>query len=191
MTEASICFRPLGLLDLPMLHEWLNRPHVKLWWEGDVSMADVHEHYAPMTLAASSTRAHIALLQGDGKADAAQPIGFIQSYVVMGSGGGWWEDETDPGARGIDQFLAHASQLGQGLGTAMVRAFVDRLFHDPCVTQVQVDPAPDNVRAIRCYEKAGFRLQRIVSTPDGPALLMLRRRGDAADCRSSLHSDKG
>jgi len=31
-----------------------------------------------------------------------------------------------------------------------------------------------NQRAIRAYEKAGFARDRMVDTPDGPALLMLR-----------------
>jgi RimJ/RimL family protein N-acetyltransferase len=103
-------------------------------------------------------------------------VGFVQSYVVLGSGDGWWEDETDPGARGIDQFLAHESQLNQGLGRAMVRAFVARLFADAAVTVVQTDPSPDNTRAIRCYAAAGFEPVGEVTTPDGPALLMRCRR---------------
>ena len=74
------------------------------------------------------------------------------------------------GAEG--QFLAGAARLGQGLGTQMVRLLVSELFADPRVTRVQVDPSPDNARAIRCYEKAGFRRVRQIVTPDGPALLM-------------------
>ena len=35
-----------------------------------------------------------------------EPIGYAQSYVALGSGDGWWEEETDPGVRGIDQSLA-------------------------------------------------------------------------------------
>jgi RimJ/RimL family protein N-acetyltransferase len=78
--------------------------------------------------------------------------------------------------RGIDQFLADADQLGRGLGTAMVSAFVARLFEDPAVTRVQTDPAPDNRRAVRCYEKAGFRPDREIDTPDGRALVMYCER---------------
>ena len=57
---------------------------------------------------------------------------------------------------GIDQSLANASQLGKGLGTKLVRALVELLFNDPEVTKIQTDPSPSNLRAIRCYEKAGF-----------------------------------
>jgi RimJ/RimL family protein N-acetyltransferase len=53
-----------------------------------------------------------------------------------------------------------------------VRAFLDRLFEDVSVTRIQTDPSPANGRAIRCYEKAGFRAAREVVTPDGAALLM-------------------
>ncbi len=37
-----------------------------------------------------------------------------------------------------------------------------------------IDPRPDNPRAIRAYEKAGFVPQHEIVTPDGPALLMIR-----------------
>ena len=167
-----ITFRPLMPTDLPMLHEWLNREHVAERWDTrDISLAEVEADYLPLCDAAASTRGYIALHLG-------KPIGFIQSYVVKGSGDGWWESETDPGARGIDQYLANREDLNQGLGSAMVRAFVDRLFLDPAVTVVQTDPDPDNERAIRSYLKAGFTATKIVDTPDGPALLMKRERGD-------------
>jgi RimJ/RimL family protein N-acetyltransferase len=94
----------------------------------------------------------------------------------MGSGAGWWEQETDPGARGIDQFLANPEQLGQGLGTAMISAFVNQLFQDPTVTKVQTDPSPKNERAIRCYRRVGFVEAGEVITPDGLALLMVKQR---------------
>lgn len=130
----------------------------------------------------------IALLSGE-------PIGFIQSYVAMGSGDGWWEEETDPGTRGIDQFLANAAQLGQGLGSAMVDAFVARLFAVPTVTRIQTDPSPRNERAIRSYRRAGFVAQGEVVTPDGPALLMLRHRanhacGVPADVGNAVHDGR-
>jgi RimJ/RimL family protein N-acetyltransferase len=164
-----ITFHPLTPGDIPPLHAWLQRPHVMRWWGDPGTRAQVAGHYLPYTRPDATTRACIARLDD-------VPIGFIQSYVVLASGDGWWEDETDPGARGIDQFLANPEQLGRGLGSAMVRAFVARLFADPSVTQVQTDPSPDNHRAIRSYQRAGFVAERELVTPDGPALLMLKPR---------------
>ena len=78
--------------------------------------------------------------------------------------------EEAPGHLAV--FADKASDIGHGLGRAMVRAFVQRTFEDPAVTVVQTDPHPSNLRAIRCYERAGFVRVGSVTTPDGEALLM-------------------
>lgn len=165
MTAAPAAFRfaPLRESDLPLLHEWLQRPHVAAWWQPVPTLEELRADYFPAQ--PDGTQAFIAW-------HAGEPVGFIQCYTVLGSGDGWWPDETDPGARGIDQFLADGSRLGQGLGRAMIRAFVQQVFADPAVTVIQTDPQPDNERAIRCYRASGFRDVGIVNTPDGPALLM-------------------
>jgi aminoglycoside 6'-N-acetyltransferase-1b/aminoglycoside 6'-N-acetyltransferase-2 len=158
--------------DLPMLHDWLNRPHIVEWWggeEGRPTLGEVLTNYRPRVMAEEAVTPYIAML-GD------EPIGYAQSYVALGSGDGWWEDETDPGVRGIDQSLANPMQLSKGMGTRLVRALVEMLFADPAVTQIQTDPAPNNHRAIRCYENAGFVQQRVITTPDGLAVYMVQTR---------------
>jgi RimJ/RimL family protein N-acetyltransferase len=62
----------------------------------------------------------------------------------------------------------------------MVRDFAGRLFADPAVTRIQTDPHVTNARAIRCYEKAGFRRVGEIATPDGRELLMYLDRPPAA-----------
>ncbi|HYP76457.1 MAG TPA: GNAT family N-acetyltransferase [Polyangiaceae bacterium] len=161
-------FRPLAHTDLPLLHEWLNRPHVAQWWEDQRDLEYVTRTFSA-DLDSPVIKMYFAYL-------GAEPVGYIQVYRVMGADPEWWTDETDPGARGTDQFLANPEQLGRGLGSSMVRQFVAGLFADPEVTQVQTDPSPFNARAIRAYEKAGFRRVGEVMTPDGPALLMRVRR---------------
>jgi RimJ/RimL family protein N-acetyltransferase len=164
MSSPGFHFHPLTEQHLPMLREWLLRPRVAQWWGEAESVEELRSDFLTAS-EPNATRAFIACL-------GSQPIGFMQCYVVMNSGGGWWEDETDPGARGIDQFLADPGQLGQGLGRRMIRAFVGRLFGDPAVSIVQTDPDPANLRAVRCYRAAGFQAVGPVTTPDGPALLM-------------------
>ena len=170
MDAGAISFRPLSTEDLPQLHEWLHRPHVAEWWQPGPSLEEVRAEYAPAIAGTIPCRCYIAMA-------GSKPIGFIQVYSPAGfHSEGWWLEEHDPGVRGIDQFLCSAEDMNRGLGTAMIRAFVSRLFADPAVTRVQTDPDPLNARAIRCYEKSGFKAARRIDTPDGPALLLYRER---------------
>lgn len=171
-SESKVTLRLMTERDLPMLHDWLNRPHIVEWWGGEdrrPTLAEVQDHYLPRVMAQESVTPYIVLL-------GEEPIGYAQSYVALGSDDGWWEDETDPGVRGIDQSLANPTQLNKGLGTLLVRMLVETLFVDPAVTKIQTDPSPSNSRAIRCYEKAGFVQQGVISTPDGPAVYMVQSR---------------
>ena len=180
-SNNAVVLRLMTERDLPMLHEWLNRPHIVEWWSGEEerpTLEEVVEHYLPRVMAEESVTPYIAML-GD------EPIGYAQLYVALGSGDGWWEDETDPGVRGIDQSLANPTQLNRGLGTKLVRALVELLFSDPAVTKLQTDPAPTNHRAIRCYEKAGFVQHKVITTPDGPAVYMVQTRQDFESARSA------
>lgn len=127
-------FRPLMREDLPRLFEWHQRPHVLEWWDAytsiDALRADTLE-----------SDAHAFLAYAD---DA--PIAYIQWYPC-----------DQAGVVGIDQFIASPDSIGRGVGTDLVTQFVDFLFSDSTVRAVVVDPVPHNARAIRCYEKAGFR----------------------------------
>src|SRR6266849_6527724 len=80
---------------------------------------------------------------------------------------------------------------GRGLGSAMVRAFVEQLFQDPEVTRIQTDPSPDNESAIRSYRRAGFVSAGEIVTPDGPAVLMLRERSSHASTRRLSYPSGG
>jgi len=180
--EDDITFRPLCEGDLPLLHDWIHRPHVAAWWgqaNASECLEDTRRKYLPRLQGDSPVRPCVALLGGE-------PIGFIQSYTAVGCSDGWWEDETDPGVRGIDQFLCDGDRRGQGTGSRMVAAFVRQLFDDPSVTKVQTDPDPTNARAIRCYEKAGLRPVGTIATPDGPALLMVIERHPSDEMQHEL-----
>ncbi len=158
-------FEPLSDDNIGVMAEWLTRPHVAEFWGEPPTVDDLTADYLAPDRADPGTQAFLVSYEG-------RRIGFAQVYVVAGSSGGWWPDETDPGTRGTDQFLAHADDLSKGMGSAMLRALLKRIFEAPEVTTVQTDPQPGNLRAIRAYEKAGFVRERVVDTPDGPALLM-------------------
>jgi RimJ/RimL family protein N-acetyltransferase len=162
-------FQPLTESDIPLLWHWLNRPHVAEWWRGEVSLDEVREKYLPRIVGSGDASPYLAYWDGE-------PAAYIQSYVAAHGDPAWWPDEPGPGVRGIDQFLAREDQLNRGLGTELVLQFVTFLMRDETVTEIRVDPHPDNARAIRCYEKAGFRKVARITTPDGPAVMMVLER---------------
>jgi aminoglycoside 6'-N-acetyltransferase len=69
-----------------------------------------------------------------------------------------YHEEEDPMYRhaGVDLFLAEEVQ-GQGLGTDAVRTMARYLVHERGHHRLTIDPAADNLPAIRAYEKVGFR----------------------------------
>jgi aminoglycoside 6'-N-acetyltransferase len=154
-------FRPMTTADLPLVKRWLAQPHVVEWW-GD-------------------TREQFQLVSGDLEieamdqfivATADRPFGYIQCYnpdVWPDNGLG----EHPRGTRGIDQFIGEPDMVDRGHGSAFIRTFIDRVLADGA-PRVITDPDPNNARAIRAYEKAGFSRDRLVDTPDGTALLMVR-----------------
>ena len=170
--NGVVTFLPMREADVPLLHEWIHRPHVAAWWgRGDThdSVEDTKQKYLPRLEDRSAAKGYIALVSGE-------PMGFIQSYVAIDCGDGWWRTKPIPASAESISSCATATRSGNGLGSRMVAAFVRKLFADPAVTKVQADPDPANARAIRCYEKAGFRRFGNIATPDGPALLMVAER---------------
>jgi aminoglycoside 6'-N-acetyltransferase len=83
-----------------------------------------------------------------------------------------YHEENDPMYRhaGIDIFLT-TSRHGQGLGTEAIRLLARYLFEERGHHRLTIDPAADNVAAIRAYEKAGFRgvgiMRKYERGPDG------------------------
>ncbi len=162
-------FRPMSAADLPLLLEWLQRPHLQDWWHGETSLKDVRRNYLPAQEDFDTARPYIVYLNGD-------PVGYIQYYRVAEGKQEWWPDKPGAGVLGIDQFLADENQLNRGIGTAMITQFTRLLMKDFRIQEIRVDPHPDNIRAIRAFQKAGFREVGPITTPDGPALMMILRR---------------
>jgi aminoglycoside 6'-N-acetyltransferase len=126
-----VVLRPLRFDDAVRLREIHAEPSVAAWWG---SMDDEFPFDEP-----DSTRFTI-WVDGD-------VAGLVQF---------WEEDEPDYRHAGIDLFVASAFQ-GRGVGTDTVRRMVRHLVDDYRHHRITIDPAVDNVAAIRAYEKAGFR----------------------------------
>jgi aminoglycoside 6'-N-acetyltransferase len=154
-------FRPMTAADLPMVRGWLTAPHVLEWWGDPVEQFGL----------VGDDLDHPAMDQFVVAVDD-RPFAYLQCYDPLA----WPENglgEHPLGTRGIDQFIGELDLIGRGHGSAFIRAYTDRLLAAGA-PRVLTDPDPNNHRAIRAYEKAGFRREHIVDTPDGLALLMVR-----------------
>jgi aminoglycoside 6'-N-acetyltransferase len=146
--------------DLPTIERWLESPQVRDWW------GDPTEQY----LLVSGDLAEPAMDQFIVSVDGSD-FAYIQCYDLTAWNSGFGQQPK--GTRGIDQFIGEPDMVGRGHGSAFIRAFVDdRLAQG--APRIVTDPDPENPRAIRAYEKAGFEKVGLVDTPDGTALLMVR-----------------
>lgn len=124
--------RPLEPRHAADLRRILREPAVARWWDeapDDFPLADDPE----------ATR---LVIEVDGTV-----AGMVQ-----------YAEELDPKYRhaSIDIFLDPAFH-GRGLGTEAVRRVVRHLLGERGHHRVTIDPAVENVAAIRAYEKVGFR----------------------------------
>ena len=62
-----------------------------------------------------------------------------------------------PNLRAIDIWIGEAAYLGRGFGTRMMRWAIDFCFAEPAVEAILIDPLASNTRAIRFYQRLGFR----------------------------------
>jgi aminoglycoside 6'-N-acetyltransferase len=153
-------FRAMSAVDLPLVRSWLGTTDVVRWW------GQPDEQYALV----SGDLAHPDMDQYIVSVDR-QPFAYIQCYALSTWNEGF--GSQPPGTRGIDQFIGEPDMIGRGHGSHFIRQFVDHLLLSG-LPRVVTDPDPENGRAVRAYEKAGFARNRMVDTPDGVALLMVR-----------------
>ncbi len=168
---SGISFRPLRSSDLPLMHRWLNTPHVARWWYGDdTSWRGIEEQYGSYIEGREPVRPYL-ILHDD------EPTGYIQSYLVS-------DDEEYArlvgveDSAGVDMFIGEEEYLYRGLGREILRRFLaEVVFRDEAVRVCVIGPEPKNVAAIRAYEKAGFRYVKTIRVPGEPEPEHLMRIG--------------
>jgi aminoglycoside 6'-N-acetyltransferase len=149
--------------DLPLVKRWLAMPHVAEWWGNPDEQFELVSGDLP----------HPAMDQFIVAIDG-RPFAYLQCYDLTAWNSGFGPQPL--GTRGIDQFIGEPDMIERGHGSGFIRTFTDGLLAAGTPRMV-TDPDPTNARAVRAYEKAGFHRDRMVDTPDGPALLMVRNAG--------------
>lgn len=154
--QTRITFKRLRQQDMPLFFEWAEKPYVKNTWFQE-GYEEVNKYYENIE---GNGYDYGFIIYIDDK-----PVGYIQTSDLYAYKTkcpklkGLFTNE-DPGSFCLDLFIGEEDYLNKGYGTAIVKAFVDKLFKDFKAKKILIDPACSNQRAIRCYEKAGFKIMR-------------------------------
>ena len=168
MTTA-LRFRRLIATDLPLLHEWLQREHVRAWWSRRESFDEVVEHYLPAIEGRKPTDLYLIVLE-------ERPVGFIQTYLLPDHPDSAELVGVGTGVAGVDLFIAEAELTGQGLGAEVLRSFTREIvFAHPTTIACVADPHARNAVSLRAFEKAGFhKVNDFLDPTDGATHTLMR-----------------
>lgn len=130
--------------DAKRLRGWDEQPHVIASdpnddWQWESELARAHDWREQL------------IIEVDGR-----PIGFVQIIDPAREETHYW-GECAPDLRAIDIWIGEADALNKGYGGVAMRLALARCFADASVNAVVIDPLAANTRALRFYERLGFR----------------------------------
>lgn len=136
--------RPATPADLELLQRWDEQAHV--------IASDPNDDWGwEVELGRSPDWREQLIAEVDGR-----PVGFVQIIDPEREDSHYWRD-VPVNLRAIDLWIGDAGDLGKGYGTSMMELALARCFANPSVTAVIIDPLESNTRAIRFYERLGFK----------------------------------
>ncbi|HEU4410290.1 MAG TPA: GNAT family protein [Polyangiaceae bacterium] len=150
IVSERLTLRPTRPDDGPALVAILREPEVALYWP-DFDEARVRDE-----LLTPDEEVTVFAIEHEGRV-----VGAVQ-----------YSENDDPQYRhaGIDIFVGGAWR-GRGLGAEAIRAVARHLFEERGHHRLVIDPAAANERAIRAYERVGFRrvgvMRQYERAPDG------------------------
>ncbi len=184
--DIRISFRPVNSDDYPLLGNWLNTPHMRDWWgDPETELGYIRD----MLEGRDTTRPFLFLLDD-------LPVGYIQYWYIADHlsepflSKAPWVTQVAADSIGVDMAIGDAALLSKGLGSAVLKAFTFRLRSEG-YDNILIDPDAANARAIRAYEKAGFRpfiVSRESSEDEDSAVLIMRLMSEDTQTDSELNT---
>lgn len=152
-----IDFRPVDIeSDISGLFAWLSDPDVRRWYdEGEHSLENYRKQFAPE----ATTHKFIMLIDD-------HPVGYLQAYRVSDEPEYAAQLGLDHDAVSLDLFIGDPEYRG-GWGSLVLRKALDTIVFGAMEAEFACcNPDPENLRAVRAYQNAGFRGDRVVWIED-------------------------
>jgi aminoglycoside 6'-N-acetyltransferase len=176
----EISITPLCSDHFLLLLKWLESPHVKKWWDNDISWTEtkIHEKYESyvdgyeiLKLEDGSTikkTIHPFIIKVDGL-----PIGYIQYYNKhdFPSHHHYSSSCLPQNCASFDIYIGEKEYIGHGIGQKTLRLLLPLMIKDQYMF-IFADPERKNIQAIKCYQKVGFR--KMEFQPSDSVFFMLK-----------------
>lgn len=165
----DVRLRPVRDDDWPLIRSWLGRPDIERWWGPKASSE------AAVILAMASSHAICRMIEVS-DAGAIAAVGYAHALDATL----WGEtlpDALQPGTWDIDLFIASRVHRNLGVGQRALQSIREEVFATTLAASVCIFARVADERAVRAYEKAGFRWQGVWDEPGaGPSWFMTADR---------------
>ncbi|WP_035397915.1 GNAT family N-acetyltransferase [Exiguobacterium sp. OS-77] len=153
MKINSISIRKMQHTDYEIISQWLSTKEV-LEFYGDMNapftLQQVIDKYEPRVNGEIPVAPYIVELEDE-------PIGFMQRYLITDEQKEAFGYPANFIIIGMDQFIGYPELFNKGIGTKMIKLFVEDIARGKEVNRIILDPDVSNLRAIKAYEKCGFQ----------------------------------
>jgi aminoglycoside 6'-N-acetyltransferase len=146
----KLLVRTIERKDELKLVKWLSNPEVLAFYEGRDKLYDLRMVREDFYQNEPEVSKCIVIYEG-------VAIGYIQFYEITERTSNLSGYSGNEVTYGMDQFIGEPLYWGKGIGTMLVQSMLDYLQQEKQVDVVVLDPHVTNYRAIRCYEKCGFK----------------------------------
>lgn len=151
--NEDITIRILEESDKSLLLSWLQDKRVLNFWEGQSAIFDLKRIEEDFFSQEDFEMIRVIIEYKN------KPIGYAQIYKLTEEMFEEYSYETESKVvYALDQFIGIPEFWGKGIGTSFMKLMLNFLSSKKNAEAVILDPHKDNLRAIRCYEKVGFKI---------------------------------
>ncbi len=145
--------------DYKMLEMWYQEEEIYSHFEQrKLNYDEIKDKYLPRTL--KNTKIPVYMIEYDDK-----PVGIIQYQLI---------DDENMKLYGIkyrrcyeiDIFIGELAMHNKGIGRKVINILTEFLFNNYQAKLLVMCPLKENISAIKCYEKCGFKINKSFKTED-------------------------
>ncbi|MEA3319390.1 MAG: GNAT family N-acetyltransferase [Bacillota bacterium] len=136
--------------DEEYLLKWLTDPKVLEFYEGRDAIFNIEDILRKFFKRDDEVLRCLVVYDG-------KNIGYIQFYPINKATSALAEYFEMERVYGLDQFIGNPDYWNKGIGTLLITSTVNFLLTKIRANRIVMDPMISNGRAIKCYEKCGFK----------------------------------